>query len=327
MDIPNSAFGEPVNSLIKTGTGTLTLSNTDTYVGLTTVSGGTLVVAGTLSASSVTVNSGGTLGGTGTAGAITASGGMVEPGVAGATAILNSATATLSSGSTFAVLLDGTTAGTGYDKLNITGTASLGNSTLDLLLGSNFAASATIGASYVIVSTTQGVSGTFSGLASGDTFNAGGDKFTISYANGGGKNVVLTFDGPSTTTIVSLLTGTNPAVYSTALTFMATVTSPSPPTGTVEFYDGATPLGPGSALAVTGDSATSTFTISTLSAGVHEINAVYTATGSTSGNPSGNLSQTVNPLAVVLTGSRSTTGPMRRRHRSCPCRTRSAATT
>ena len=116
--------------------------------------------------------------------------------------------------------------------------------------------------------------------------------------------MVLTFDGPSTTTSVALMTGTNPAVYSTALTFMATVTSASPPTGTVEFYDGATPLGPGSALAVTGDSATSTFTISTLSAGVHAINAVYTATGSTFGNPSGNLSQTVIPLAVDLTGSR-----------------------
>ena len=305
VDIPNSAFSVTVNSLTKTGTGMLTLSNTDTYTGPTTVSGGTLDVTGTLSASSVTVNSGGTLGGTGTVGAIAASsGGMIEPGVIDATGILNSATATLSSGSTFTVLLDGTTAGTGYDELNVTGTASLGNSTLDLLLGSNFAASATIGARYVIVSTTQGVSGSFSGLASGDTFNAGGDRFTISYTDGDNKDVVLTFDGPSTTTSVSLMTGTDPAVYGTVLTFEATVTGASPPTGTVEFYDGATPLGAGSVLAVTGDSATSTFTISILSAGVHAINAVYTATGSTFGHPSDNLSETVNPLAVDLTGSR-----------------------
>ena len=296
VDIPNSAFSEPVNSLTKTGTGMLTLSNSDTFVGPTTVSGGSLDVTGTLSASSVTVNSGGQLDGTGTVGAIAASsGGTVEPGVAGTTGILNTATATLSSGSTFTVLLDGTTAGTGYDELNVTGTASLGNSTLGLVLGSNFAASATVGAGYVIVSTTQGVSGMFAGLAAGDTFEVGNDKFTISYTDGDNADVVLTYDGPYTTTGVTLMTGTNPAVYSTALTFEATVTSGSPPTGTVEFYDGATPLGAGSALLVTGDSATCTFTISTLSAGVHAINAVYTAAESTSGIQSGNLSQTVEP--------------------------------
>ena len=305
VDIPNSAFLESANNLIKTGTGTESLSGTNTYTGTTIVSGGTLDVTGPLPAGSVTVNSGGTFDGTGTVGAITVnSGGIVEPGVTGVAGILNSATATLNSGATFAVLLDGTTPGAGYDQLNITGTANLGNTTLDLLLGSNFAASATIGASYDIVSTTQGVSGTFSGLASGDTINVSGEEFTISYNGGDNNDVVLTFDGSDTTTSVALTTGTNPAVYSTALTFTATVTSTSPPAGTVEFYDGDTPLGAGSALAGTGDSATSAFTISTLSAGTHAINAVYTATGSTFGHPSGNLSQTVNPLAVVLTGSR-----------------------
>ena len=37
VDIPNSAFGEPVNNLIKTGSGTLTLSNAESYSGSTTV--------------------------------------------------------------------------------------------------------------------------------------------------------------------------------------------------------------------------------------------------------------------------------------------------
>ena len=149
----------------------LTLSNTDTYTGVTTVSGGTLDRHWPLSASSVTVNSSGTLGGTGTVGAIPQQRRHGRAGSGRRHGDSNSATATLGSGSTFAVLLDGTTAGTGYDELNITGTASLGNSTLDLSLGSNFAASATIGASYVIISTTQGVSGRFSGLASGDTLS------------------------------------------------------------------------------------------------------------------------------------------------------------
>lgn len=44
--------------------------------------------------------------------------------------------------------------------------------------------------------------------------------------------------------------------------------------------------------------------MTTLGAGVHAINAVYTAAGSTVDHHSGNLSQTINPLAVDLTGSR-----------------------
>ena len=44
VDIPNSAFVESVNGLIKTGTGTLTLSKTNSYSGSTTINAGTLVV-------------------------------------------------------------------------------------------------------------------------------------------------------------------------------------------------------------------------------------------------------------------------------------------
>ena len=67
VDIPNSAFVHPERQhLTKTGTGTLTFLNTDTYSGPTTVSTGTLNVGGSIAASSgVSVASGATLSGSG----------------------------------------------------------------------------------------------------------------------------------------------------------------------------------------------------------------------------------------------------------------------
>ena len=66
----NGAITQPVGTplaLVKEGSGTQTLSGSNTYTGVTTVSAGTLLVNGTLGASSVTVN-GGAFGGNGTVG-------------------------------------------------------------------------------------------------------------------------------------------------------------------------------------------------------------------------------------------------------------------
>ncbi len=62
----------------------------------------------------MTVNRGGTVDATGTADAVTAaSGGTLNP--------------ALSTGSTFAAQVNGTAAGTGYSRVNVTGTVSLNN--------------------------------------------------------------------------------------------------------------------------------------------------------------------------------------------------------
>ena len=85
-------------------------------------------------------------------------------------------------------------------------------------------------------------------------------------------------------------------IFGDSVTFTATVAdttqSGGTPTGSVEFFDGSTDLGPGTDLSGSGDTATSTFTTSTLAMGPHEIRAVYTATGTFQGG-AGSLDLTV----------------------------------
>ncbi len=113
--------------LIKTGTGTLTLANTNTYSGVTNVNAGTLLVDGSIANSSLTtVNSTGTIGGHGTVGALTiASGGTVSPG--DSPGILTSGATTLASGGNYNwQMYDANgTAGTGFDQLHATGALTL----------------------------------------------------------------------------------------------------------------------------------------------------------------------------------------------------------
>ena len=66
VDIPNSAFFDSVNGVLKTGVGKLTLASMNTYSGSTTINAGTLVVTadgamGPATAKGIVVNTGGAL--------------------------------------------------------------------------------------------------------------------------------------------------------------------------------------------------------------------------------------------------------------------------
>ena len=147
---------------------------------------------------------------------------------------------------------------------------------------------------------------------------AGNVLITITYTGGpAGVNAVLSglfFDPatttPGSTTTTSVGSSLNPSTSGQAVTFTATVsdTSGGVPAGSVEFYEGSTDLGPGSALSGSGNSATSTLTTSTLIPGSQSISAVYTPTGTFAGS-SGSVTQTVNtpPATTTFLGDDSTT--------------------
>ena len=180
VDIPNSAFGEPVNSLIKSGAGTLTLSNTDTYIGSTTVNSGKLVVNGHLLGAAVTVNGGGTLGGDGKVPATTVqSGGVLSPGDSPGT--LTAGSLSLQTGSTFNEELRGTTAGSQYDQTVIPGRRHrrADSPTLNISFLGGFLP--TVGQQFTIINNKSGSSviGTFS---QGSTYTFNGYIFGINYA-------------------------------------------------------------------------------------------------------------------------------------------------
>src|ERR1043166_5559616 len=224
----NTGVGSGTTKLVKTGTGTQTMtSTTRNYTGGTDINGGTLISdssnGGALGRGPIAVNSGGTLAGAQTidsAATITVnSGGTLMPGTtdtSGSFVTLNTGAVTLASGSTFAADINGGTgalgtgnggAGSAYDIVNVTGALSLAGQ-LSLTLGETPLA---IGDKFFLFTSTGSETGTFSNTTnSGLTYTQGPDAFLIDYSDifNGTTAVSLTVTAipePSTW-IVALLT-------------------------------------------------------------------------------------------------------------------------
>jgi autotransporter-associated beta strand protein len=149
-----------VGSLVKTGSGTLTLDGANTYTGGTTVSGGTLIVgdASTPGASisgNATVNPGGTLGGYGTILGSLANNGIARPGGSIGTLTVNG-NYTQGPGGTLTIELSPTAA----SQLRVGGAATLAG-TLQLVFDTGVYSSGTL---YKIL-TASSVNGQFANVS------------------------------------------------------------------------------------------------------------------------------------------------------------------
>jgi autotransporter-associated beta strand protein len=176
-------------TLVKSGLGTLTLTNDNTFANLD-VRQGKVVVNGT-TPTTVSITDA-TLGGSGAVGDVVAISGTVAPG--SSPGILTAASVAMDAGSILSMEINDPTSGTGYDQLRVTGGVTLTNPTLTIVSG---IATVPNGQVFTLIDNqgAQPVDGIFAGLDEGATVTLGGMSLTVSYLGGDGNDVTLTAPG------------------------------------------------------------------------------------------------------------------------------------
>ncbi|HEY3762948.1 MAG TPA: Ig-like domain repeat protein [Verrucomicrobiae bacterium] len=278
----NSANGGTL-SLIKIGSDTLTLANTNTYSGTTTISSGTLTLGNSnaIAASTSLSIAAGAILDVSAFSVYAPNGGLSASGSASA--------ATIKSASSGTVVLGSHTITLTYDGSHPALTLSQGTLSLS---GNAFIVNGPVltnGTYTIIQQTTGNIThiGTFSvsGTATG---SGNGNLDSISISNG---KVILTIAG-STTTTCTTIAGSDPNCAEDLMIFTATVANNNTgttPTGKVIFQDGSTAL-----FTNTLSSGMATCT-NTFIAGLHSIVAYYQ--GDTTHNTSNSSN---NPVSVSI---------------------------
>ena len=172
----------------KTGSGSWTLTGTNTGITAFSVGGGTLAVNGTMTNAAMTVSAGGALGGTGTVGNTSITGGTFAPGsgTPGSSMTVNG-TLGFNAASTFAVNVNPSTS----SFANVSGTATLGGAAVN----ATFASGSYISKQYTIL-TAGSVSGSFGALTNASLPANFHD--TLSYdATHAYLNLILNFTTPA----------------------------------------------------------------------------------------------------------------------------------
>ena len=140
--------------VLQVGVGATILSGVNTYTGPTLIDAGTLSITGSIT-SAVSVNSGGVLSGSGTVGSVTVNaGGLLAPANPGGVLTVQG-NLILATAGAYLVEINSSSA----DRVNVTGTATLGGNLLVALTGSSITKQ-----SYLILNATGGITGTFAGV-------------------------------------------------------------------------------------------------------------------------------------------------------------------
>jgi uncharacterized repeat protein (TIGR03803 family) len=174
--------------------GTLQVTGTISGSGSLVVQGGSLQMDGALNNASVQVSSGATLEGSGTISApLSVVGGTVTH--ENALGVLTTGNVSSLAATTLVFELDGPTAGSQYNQLNVNGSLNLSQANLQL----SFGYTPTPGTRFTLINNdlADPVTGTFAGLAEGATLTIGSSLYQISYQGGDGNDVVLTCITPT----------------------------------------------------------------------------------------------------------------------------------
>jgi autotransporter-associated beta strand protein len=205
--VQGAIFAPSGIGLIKDGPGVMRMPDGGSYTGPTTVKAGTLEV-GNLPQSSVTVNPGALLAGAGAVKSLTVNGASLSPGAVeggfGTNLSLFTSNGNVAFTGSSHYLVDlhrppaqGGVPGKDFDQLQVTGTVTLGNASLDV--GDLF--TFVSGVTYPIIHSTGGIIGTFAQGSQFTRTNPGTgvpELFTINYHGGPtGTDVVVTDQGPA----------------------------------------------------------------------------------------------------------------------------------
>lgn len=133
------------------------------------------------------------------------------------------------------------------------------------------------------------------------TLTAVTHSITASYSGnatyGGSTSSAVTQTVNQAGTATALTSSLDPSVFGQQVTFTATVSPSSGPTGTVQFFDGGNPLG----AAVTLSGGTASITTSTLAVGTHFITAGYSGDTNFTASTSASVTQTVSASTISTT--------------------------